>query len=90
MSTFVHQVEGNRFEALINDQIVGTLQYTVSGKKMVIEHTETVRDFRGQGIARRLTRLAFDDARTRGMVVDPKCTFAKRFVDLHPEYTDVL
>ncbi len=90
MSTFVHQIEGNRFEARIDDQVVGTLDYTLTGNRMVIESTETIHDFRGRGIARRLTRFAFDDARTRGLVVDPKCPFAKRFVDLHPEYTDVL
>lgn len=90
MSTFLHQVEDNRFEAQIDGQVVGTLAYSLSGNKMVIEHTETIRDLRGQGIAHQLTRFAFDNARIRGMVVDPKCPLAKHFVDLHPEYTDVL
>lgn len=90
MSTFIHQAEANRYEALIDGQVVGTLDYSLTGKKMVIERTETVHDFRGQGVARTLTRFAFDDARTRGLIVDPKCTYAKYFVDQHPEYTDVL
>lgn len=90
MPNFVHQTEAHRYNAIINGNVVASLQYSMAGKKLVIEHTDTVNDLRGQGIARRLTRHVFDDARTRGLVVDPKCSYAKRFVDQHPEYGDVL
>ncbi len=90
MPKIVHQTDAARYEAILDGTVVGVLRYSLTGKKMIIEHTETTMDLRGRGIARRLTRFAFDDARMRGLVVDPKCSFAKRFVDQHPEYSDVL
>lgn len=90
MPTFTLQSANNRYQAVLDERVVGTLKYSMVGKKMVIERTETADDVRGQGIARRLTRFAFDDARTKGLIVDPKCSYAKRFVDQHPEYSDVL
>lgn len=90
MPTFTLQSATNHYQAVLDDRVVGTLRYSIAGKKLVIEHTETADDVRGQGIARRLTRFAFDDARAKGLIVDPKCSYAKRFVDQHPEYSDVL
>ncbi len=90
MSPFVHQAEDNRYEAVADEQVVGTLDYSLAGKTMIIRHTETVQDHRGQGIARRLTRFALDDARRRGFVVRPECPYAQKFVEQHPEYSDVL
>ncbi|SDB91620.1 hypothetical protein GA0111570_10891 [Raineyella antarctica] len=90
MPTFTHQPDQNRYQAILGDDVVGTLDYSLAGKKLVIESTHTHNDFRGQGIARRLTRHVFDEARTRGLVVDPKCSYAKLFIDQHPEYSDVL
>lgn len=90
MPRFVHHHEQRRYQAVLDDRVVGTVRYSLRGKHLTIEHTETDAGQRSQGIARRLTRHVLDDARTRGLVVDPQCPYAKRFVDQHPEYSDVL
>ena len=90
MPTFRHEVDERRYLALVGEEVVGTLRYSMSGKRLTIEHTEIVDGLRRQGIARRLTRHVFDQARTRGLVVTPGCSYSKKFIDQHPEYTDVL
>lgn len=90
MPTIRHEVDERRYLALLGEEVVGTLNYSMSGKRLTIEHTEIVDGMRRQGIARRLTRYVFDQARTRGLVVTPGCGYARTFIDQHPEYTDVL
>lgn len=43
-------------------------------------------EYEGSGFGTHLARAALDDARERGLEVDPLCPFVAHFMRLHPEY----
>eukprot|EP00740_Mantoniella_antarctica_P025084 CAMPEP_0198686602 /NCGR_PEP_ID=MMETSP1468-20131203/15105_1 /TAXON_ID=1461545 /ORGANISM="Mantoniella sp, Strain CCMP1436" /LENGTH=153 /DNA_ID=CAMNT_0044432813 /DNA_START=21 /DNA_END=482 /DNA_ORIENTATION=+ len=68
------------------------LAYVVRGVKgrskvMALVHTYTPRRMRGCGWAERLCAAAFDWAATRGMLVDPECSYVSNtFLSRRPAY----
>jgi predicted GNAT family acetyltransferase len=57
---------------------------------ITIDHTETPRAHRSQGIAGALVARAVDDFRAAGKKVIPACPFAYRKFREHPEWSDLL
>jgi predicted GNAT family acetyltransferase len=43
-------------------------------------------EYEGRGFGTHLAQAALDDARERGLEVDPLCPFVAHFMRLHPEY----
>jgi len=57
---------------------------------VTIEHTETPKEHRGQGVAGVILKRALGDFRAQGKKVIPACPYAyKRFRE-HPEWADLL
>lgn len=56
----------------------------------VLTHTEVPFAYSGQGIASRLARGVFDDARQSGVKLVLKCPFMAGWFARHPEYADVV
>ena len=52
--------------------------------------TSVLPEFRGKGVAARLTGRVLDELRARGRTATVTCPFAASFVNAHPEYVDVL
>jgi predicted GNAT family acetyltransferase len=76
--------------ASVNGQQAGMIAYTWAGEdKFIIDHTETVPDFAGQGVGKQLVAAAVDLARTSNVKVMPLCPFAKGVFDKTPDYADV-
>lgn len=86
----VHLADEAQYQAELNGEIVGRINYRMNGRKVVITHTETADHVRRTGIARALTRFALDDVRLRGLSAVPQCAYTQRFLRDHPEYTDVI
>lgn len=84
-----HVPDQSEYQATLNGKVVGRIEYTMRGRRVVILHTETDPEVQGTGIARALTRFALDDVRTRGLSAVPQCSYTQRFLRDHPEYTDV-
>ncbi|HUD41557.1 MAG TPA: GNAT family N-acetyltransferase [Dokdonella sp.] len=77
---FVADVEGHRC----------VLEYDLAGTVMTITHTGVPEPVGGRGIAAALTREAFETARSRGWRIVPACSYARVFMQRHPEYADLL
>ena len=90
MTKIGHNVDHKRYELFVGETLASLADYHVEGKRVVIFHTETRDDFRGQGLAAKLVQWALDDIRSRGMTVEPACWFVADFIDDHPEYRDLL
>jgi trans-aconitate 2-methyltransferase len=86
----VRNDSASRFEGRIGDELVGVVDYHLSGSTVVITHTGTEPRWRGRGIAAVLTRAALDDAATRGQHVRPVCPYTASYIDQHPQYRDLL
>jgi predicted GNAT family acetyltransferase len=57
---------------------------------VIILHTYTPPQYRGQGIAATLVARAAADFRAGGRKVVPACWFARQELEAHPEWADLL
>jgi predicted GNAT family acetyltransferase len=86
----VHNESANRYELRVGEQVASIAEYRRQGDRLIFDHTQTDRRFRGQGRAAELVKAALDDVRSRGLSVVPQCWFVADFVRDHPEYEDLV
>ncbi len=55
-----------------------------------IDHTFVFPEYRGKGIAEKMTRELLAQARAAGVKVKPVCKFAVSFLDGNEEYADLI
>jgi predicted GNAT family acetyltransferase len=87
-NTIRENAELHRFE-LAADGHVAFSNYRRSDGLLTILHTEVPRALEGRGIGSTLIRGVLDAARAEGLKINPVCSFAKAYVDRHPEYADL-
>ncbi len=80
----------SRYEATLDDQLAAVIDYSLRDQTMIIVHTGTKPEFRGHGIAARITRHALDDVRSRGLRVVAQCPYTAQYIDEHAEYAELL
>jgi uncharacterized protein len=79
-----------RYEARVEGELAGFLEYIVKRGRIALIHTEVLPAYEGQGVARELARFALDDARRRGLPVIASCPYVKAYVERHPETHDIV
>ena len=79
-----------RYELVINDEIVSIADYRVNGDSVVVPHVETNPAHRGLGNADRLMAGMLDDLRATERTIMPLCPFAADYIDQHPDQQDLL
>ncbi len=57
---------------------------------MSIYHTFVPEVLRSKGIAEKLTRYAFEIAKSRKLLVKPDCDYVKNFFEKHKEFEELL
>src|SRR5262245_7768781 len=74
----------NRFET---ETSKGTalLEYSRSGDRLVLVHTEVPKSARERGVGSRLVEAAFQQAREQGLRVVPVCPFVRAYLGRYPE-----
>ena len=80
----------SRYEASLDDAVVGILTYAVKNGRIALIHTEVLPAYEGRGIAAALSRFALDDARRRGLLVIASCPYVKRYLETHPGDLDIV
>ena len=86
----VHHADDEYYELLVDGEQAGLLIYHVIGSHLSITHTVIEPTYRGRGLSWVLVGRALDDIRTRSVKVSNNCTVVRRFVELNPEYGDLL
>ena len=81
-----HRPERSRYELRLGVELIGFADYRPRDGGIAITHTEVDEQYEGRGFGTRLAEAALDDARARGLEVDPLCPFVAHFMQLHPEY----
>lgn len=66
------------------------LVYRVEGDRLILTHTEVPEEFQGRGIGGRLVRAAAERAEADGMTVAPWCSYARKWLEDHPDVTERL
>lgn len=85
-----HAADRSRYELVVDGEIIGFADYRDDGRALVFPHTVIDPAHRGAGNGDRLVQGALDDVRSQGRVIVPSCWFVREFVDLHPDYADLL
>ncbi|MFG3590868.1 GNAT family N-acetyltransferase [Streptomyces sp. NPDC047990] len=78
------------YEALIDDQVVGTLAYEKVGGPATLTHSFVDPNHRHRGIASALARYALEDLTQRPAKVGVYCSFVADYVRDHPEWHDAV
>jgi len=82
--------ESQTYDALLGDEIVGTLLYEREGPRLVLTHTAVQSRYQHQGIATTLIAAALDDIRVKGKKVTILCPAVATFIAAHPDYADLV
>lgn len=83
--------EAQRYEALVDGQLAGFIQYQLRDGLMTMYHTEVEPAYEGHGVGGELVKVALDDVRERGLDLAPLCPFIAEQVRRHPnEYLDLV
>lgn len=77
--------EAQRYEARIDEQVVGFAMYRRTGDRILFHHTEVDPAYEGRGIGSRLASGALEDALARGLRVIVGCPFIGAYLKRRPE-----
>jgi predicted GNAT family acetyltransferase len=67
------------------DGSVAQLTYLVRGQRFLMIHTEVPDAFEGRGVGGALVEAAVDYAAEHNLTVEPRCPFARGWLERHPE-----
>jgi predicted GNAT family acetyltransferase len=82
--------ERGRYEAHLDGQLAGVLEYIIKYRRLALVHTEVLPAYEGRGIGSTLVRFALDDARKRGLRVIAICPYVQDYLTRHPEDDDIV
>ena len=86
-----HEPEQSRYVLERDGEQLGLTNYRAANGSVQITHTEIDPALRGQGLGGVMVRGVLDDLRaTTDARVVPICPFVDRWIDLHPDYQDLL
>jgi predicted GNAT family acetyltransferase len=89
-STITDAEPAHRYEAHVEGDLAGFLDYIAKRGRIALVHTEVLPAYRGRGVAGELARFALDDARRRGLRVIASCPSVRAYVERHPETHDIV
>lgn len=70
----IHNTAENRFETWIEGQL-SKLDYLLDGDTIVMTHVGVYPEYRGQGVAGKLTQVALEYAKGNSLRVIPMCPY---------------
>lgn len=79
-----------RFEAMVDGEVAGFIQYRLAGDVVDMHHTEVGDAWEGKGIASALAEGALAQVRAAGRTVIPTCPFVKGYLEKHQEHADLV
>ena len=84
-----HLPAQGRFQALV-DGARCEADYRLHDGVMTITHTGVPQHLEGRGIAGAMVQAALDHARSHGLKVAPLCSYARAYMQRHPETLSLL
>jgi uncharacterized protein len=82
--------ERERYEAHLDGELAGVLEYKVKHGRIALIHTEVLPVYEGRGVGSALVRFALDDARRRELRVIATCPYVQAYLMRHPEADDIV
>jgi len=88
--TVTNNESEHRYEATIDGELAGHMDYTLDGTRVTVTHTEVDPKFKGKGVAGALAQGAIDDMSTHGHRVVPQCDYLAGWLEKHQEYAPMV
>jgi predicted GNAT family acetyltransferase len=85
----VHNADASQFEARL-DGALAVCVYRRQGDLLDIDHTEVPEALGGRGLAGTLVAATLAWARSQGLKVQASCSYARAYMQRHPETQDLL
>ena len=85
----INNVDFQRYEVQVEGK-TAYAAYQLRDTTLILDHTEVPTALGGRGIGGHLAKAALEDARTRGLRVDPRCSFIAAYIKKHPEYDELV
>jgi predicted GNAT family acetyltransferase len=85
----IHNESEDRFETWIDGQL-SKLDYLLDGNTIVITHVGVYPEYRGQGVAGKLTQVALEYAREHSLRVIPMCPYVVTYIRRNSQYEDLI
>ena len=85
-----HNSDQHRYEARVDGELAGFIQYRESVGLVNLFHTEVDDRFEGQGIGSRLAAGVLDFVRSEGATITPTCSFIRSYMKRHEDSHDLL
>ena len=82
--------ERDRFEAHLDGELAGILEYIAKRGRIALIHTEVLPIHEGRGVGSALVRFALDDARRRALGVIAVCPYVQSYLARHPDDDDIV
>lgn len=79
-----------RFEAVVDGEVAGFIEYRLDGDTVEMHHTEVGGEWEGKGIGSALAKGALAEVRAAGRTVVPTCPFVKGYIEKHEEHADLV
>ncbi|GHE49100.1 GNAT family N-acetyltransferase [Sphingobacterium griseoflavum] len=89
----IKQEDGRKgkFDIFVDKNLAGTMTYTWAGEaKFIIDHTQVLEGYEGQGLGKKLVQAGIEFARTKNVKIMPLCPYAKRVFDKDPSLKELL
>ena len=84
-----HRPDQSRFQAVVDGQTC-VIDYALQNGVMAVTHTGVPPPVEGRGIAGQLMKALLDQAKNDGVKVEPLCTYARAYMERHPETAELL
>ena len=84
-----HLPDQGRFQTVV-DGLTCVAEYRLADGVIAITHTEVPPPLEGHGIAGALIKAVLDHAQAHGLKVRPLCSYARAYMQRHPETAALL
>jgi uncharacterized protein len=84
-----HLPEQGRFQAVV-EGLLCVADYQLEGSVLSITHTAVPPQLAGRGIAAALTQAMLEHASAHALKVQPLCSYARSYMQRHPETQSLL
>ncbi len=84
----IHNPAENRFEAWVDGQLA-KLDYMEDGGTIVMTHVGVPYEFRGNGVAGKITQAGLDYAKAKFLRVIPMCSYVAAYIRRNPQYREL-
>jgi predicted GNAT family acetyltransferase len=74
-----------RYELVVDEDVVGEIDYLLRPDAVVLMHTEVSPELEGKGLGAQLVAGALEDIHARGLRLVPLCPFVAAYLRRHPE-----